>query len=73
MGENQTARQIRQHQLTKAQREPNSAELKKALDICLKCLEEIKPSIEYIGVLGYIDATIETANLLTTRNGTHGR
>lgn len=68
MGANQTAKQIRQHRLTKAQREPNQAELQKALDICLKCLEEIKPSIEYIGVLGYVEATIKTANLLTTRN-----
>jgi len=64
---NNTATQIRQHRLGKAQRKANTAELEKALQLCLTCLNDIKPAIEYVGVLGYVDATILAAVAVITR------
>jgi len=64
----ETARQIRIHRLAKAKRQPNRAELEKALSLCLTCLDDIKPAIDIAHINAYIDATMTAANAIVTRS-----
>jgi len=62
-----TAKQIRESRLT-AKRQPNRAELEKALEMCLDCLATIKKFTNDDRAKGYIETTITAANAVITRD-----
>jgi len=64
---NKTAKQIRESRLT-AKRQPNRAELEKALQLCLDCLATIKKYTNDDRAKAYIDTTITAVTAVITRD-----